>query len=977
LVQEGTPFQRPAIPGVNDRASRGKVNATQATEAWEKLETGKRGQVAKRTILSKPSTPTRSKLPSRTQTDIDKEVSKPGQSGMRARVSTARTQRQVDGLASRSSASKKRSIKKAIPGRDKVGDKDGEIWDSLTDEQKDLVKKQAEQAYQDLMDEIKQKDSDWWQDFLQQNARLKGSRKIDSDGNEWNKDSRIAGEAFTSYQLEIEDVIDEMKIELSSIRSQIAATSDPEAKKKLENKEKRLSKEIDRAQTVIDDLLTFDQMKKIDDWSLLEHLHPESRQKIFGVKVPKAQQGQYEKVFGDSKSPIKLNEPSSIFEKDLTRPKPLLGERTDRKLADLARRITRPNPERAERRRLRKEGKGKTKGQDDARDKVSRVKRRIAKAKRDIKKTIRGKRNQDQVQNDVDNARKNSKTLIKRDKDNNPVVDASTIERFQKLLVGYKPSELKKKEKSGKGKNADSFLGQIWDSQGFSALPTAVTKAEAEELIAQGWIPIQRGHGGESKNEATQFAEEYIFDPLRYITGEGGQAVGPGEYWGHPESRGWDSWIDPQSKNIGTIAMLSPKTKIISESDAEKLKRDGDTIADAVNGYLTGAGSGGKAESLDPADLVRELKAHLATVLPSDSSVWSTEVGKVYSQIFSLMEAGDTSEAKQLYNALKFMSKQTDSHRNIYAMILGYDGIDYGKSDGRLLIFNRASLAVMDNPIELKEIKEISSGIRKATPTKTKKPARGSSDSSTKVKGSSKSLDNQSWKQVGGQGGSQPGAEFEDPSGKKFYVKKQKSKLHAENEVLMSKLYEKLGVRAAKNSEGTAHISNNSPGPGVFSEWLDGSKSVNHSVEVKNPKWKKSVQDTFVTSAWLANWDGTGNGDNIKMGADGEAYIIDTGGAGLFRARGDSKGVAFGSIVGEMESLRDPRVNSLGAMYFSDIPAQEIARQVAAIGALSDAEIIQMVNSVITDSVEAKKMADTLMARRDYLVQTWGTGSRK
>jgi hypothetical protein len=323
------------------------------------------------------------------------------------------------------------------------------------------------------------------------------------------------------------------------------------------------------------------------------------------------------------------------------------------------------------------------------------------------------------------------------------------------------------------------------------------------------------------------------------------------------------------------------------------------------------------------------------------------------------------------------MSKQTDSHKNIYAMILGYDGIDYGKSDGRLLIFNRASLAVMDNPIELKEIKEISSGIRKATPTKTKKSARRSSSSSAKAKGSSKSLDNQSWKQVGGQGGSQPGAEFEDPSGKKFYVKKQKSKLHAENEVLMSKLYEKLGVRAAKNNEGTAHISGHSPGPGVFSEWLDGSRSVNHSAEVRNPQWKKSVQDTFVVSAWLANWDGTGNGDNIKMGADGKAYIIDTGGAGLFRARGDSKGSAFGPIVGEMESLRDPGVNSLGAMYFSDIPAQEIARQVAAIGALSDAEIIQMVNSVITDSVEAKKMADTLMARRDYLVQTWGTGSRK
>jgi hypothetical protein len=146
---------------------------------------------------------------------------------------------------------------------------------------------------------------------------------------------------------------------------------------------------------------------------------------------------------------------------------------------------------------------------------------------------------------------------------------------------------------------------------------------------------------------------------------------------------------------------------------------------------------------------------------------------------------------------------------------------------------------------------------------------------------------------------------------------------------------------------------------------------------VNDPKWKKSVQDTFVANAWLANWDGTGNGDNIKMGADGEAYIIDTGGAGLFRARGDSKGASWGPIVGEMESLRDPGTNSLGAMYFSDIPPQEIARQVASIGALSDADIVKMVNASITDSVEAKKMADTLIARRDYLVQTWGTGIKK
>jgi hypothetical protein len=35
IVQEGTPYSRPAIPGVNDRASGGRVDVTAATRAWQ------------------------------------------------------------------------------------------------------------------------------------------------------------------------------------------------------------------------------------------------------------------------------------------------------------------------------------------------------------------------------------------------------------------------------------------------------------------------------------------------------------------------------------------------------------------------------------------------------------------------------------------------------------------------------------------------------------------------------------------------------------------------------------------------------------------------------------------------------------------------------------------------------------------------------------------------------------------------------
>ena len=987
IVQEGTPFQRPAVPGVNDRSTGGKVNIDKAKKEWEKTETGRRGSSAARTVLrdtgsnagrqrSSRRQPSESIPGSQAKPETLSSPIKPAQGGMRSRVSTARTQRQVEGLASRSSASKKKAAKKAIPGRDKVSEKDGQIWDSLTDEQKDLAAQQAEQAYKDLMDEIKTKDSDWWSSFLQQNATVKARQKIDADGNEWNKDSRIAGEAFTSYQLAMEDAIDNMKVELSGIESQIANATDAEAKKKLENKAKRVSKEIDRAQQVIDDLLTFDQMQKSDDWSLLEHLHPENRQKILGTKVPKAQQGNYQKVFGDSKPPMKLTDPSTIFEKDLTADKPRFGDKTDRRLADFARRITRPNPERAERRRLRKAGKGKAvEDIESASDQASPLKRRIRRAKNQFLLNVKGKRNPEDIESKVNSSLKKNNHAFKRE-DGSIRIDDSAIEAMTIMTDAFKV----KKKKGAKGEavvtnaGARKSLVGLWNANSFNATPVWIREDEIPEMIEQGWIPIQRGFGKDT------YADIWLNSPKRHVTGEGAAVVGAGEYWAYTDSSGWDGYV---KGNSGVVGMVK-RDRIVESSRINAMRADHSSISKAVDSYITGAGSGGRWDKeLSAQELVQEIEETLSKMIPADSGVWNTEWGKVYQGVFQWMKTvdpKDTEKQRKAVEVLKLLNRLGDADSTIHAGFLGYDGVDFGLGDGRIVMHNRSAMLAVNEPMSLVDIKKAAKGekVKEVTEkTKVKKSSRKGSSSSTKVKGSSKSLDNKSWKQIGGQGGSQPGAEFEDPSGKKFYVKKQKSKLHAENEVLMSKLYEKLGVRAAKNSEGTAHIAGQSPGPGVFSSWLDGSKSVNHSAEVRNPRWKKSVQDTFVANAWLANWDGTGNGDNIKMGADGEAYIIDTGGAGLFRARGDSKGASFGSIVGEMESLRDPGVNSLGAMYFSDIPAQEIARQVAAIGSLSDADIRKMVNDVVTDSVEAKKLVDTLIARRDYLVQTWGTGIKK
>lgn len=828
VVQEGTPFERPAIPGINDRATGGAVDADAAKKAWKEFQknpgsstpsrelsparramregsrsvgrqvlTNRKPAAAGRKLPdSKPIK--RSGLASRLPGDkneagvnplVAKEVvrkiedvlykrdtldsfsafidglgpdggqelsaeqvfdikeaiqlydneeydmddlyssvsaavtrkkpdAKPSQSGMRSRVGKAQMDRQVNGLASRSGRSKAKSKLKAVPGLDKVDEKDGSLWASLTPEQQEVVKKNTQTAYERLQTSIK-KDKylgTWWDEFLRL-PRKKGA--TDADGNEWSEKSRISGEAFTSFEVEINRSIDVANSEIQADERALAAMrptgSDAEIKK-AENRIANKKKQVQRIQKILDDLKTYDQMDKADDWSLLEHLHPEQRKKSFGTGLQKDEINLIVSPFADGKLPkgMKVGEPSTIFEEigGVRRAKPrIIGEKGDAKLADFADRILRPNPVRAERRRLRKAGKGKTLTEESPREKISKIKRRISKAKRQVQSKIRGKRNPENIESALEKVRKRNTPLIGRDKDDNPVISRETIEGFAKLLRGYKPSEKRTKDGATKGKNADSFLGQIWDSQNFSALPTAITEEEARELISLGWIPIQRGHGGTTPSQAASWAEDYIYDPRRFITGEGGQAVGPGEYWAHPESTGWDSWIRGQSSNTATLAFLPPNSKVLTEAQASKLQQDGNSIANAIGGYITGAGSGGKAEELDPQDLVREIKQHLSSVLPMDSGVWNSEVGKVYSQIFSLMEAGNSAEGKQLYAALQFMLKQRDSHKNIYAMILGYDGVDYGKSDGRLLMFNRGALSVVGEAVvPLDKLKAIAAG---------------------------------------------------------------------------------------------------------------------------------------------------------------------------------------------------------------------------------------------------------------------------
>lgn len=198
-------------------------------------------------------------------------------------------------------------------------------------------------------------------------------------------------------------------------------------------------------------------------------------------------------------------------------------------------------------------------------------------------------------------------------------------------------------------------------------------------------------------------------------------------------------------------------------------------------------------------------------------------------------------------------------------------------------------------------------------------------------------LDTATMKKVGGQMGSNEGGLYEDASGQKWYIKKPQTAEHADNEIITGKLYERFGVdvpelrRAIIDGEA-----------GVASKWTDGVYKDASAFTSATPPHGTAVN--FAIDAYLANWDVVGlNFDNIVIKA-GKAYRIDTGGGLLFRAQGSPKGLKFGDLVDELDTLRNPVINPQSAAVFKSVTDQDIIDGIRKILAVPQAEIDSIVN---------------------------------
>jgi|GEM_PF-311641 len=210
-------------------------------------------------------------------------------------------------------------------------------------------------------------------------------------------------------------------------------------------------------------------------------------------------------------------------------------------------------------------------------------------------------------------------------------------------------------------------------------------------------------------------------------------------------------------------------------------------------------------------------------------------------------------------------------------------------------------------------------------------------------------------KKVGAQMGSNPGGVYEAESGNRFYVKAGKSADHVKNELIAAKLLRLTGARTLRfrDVEGGKHVA------------TEMSKLDKKNANDFTAKERYEAQQDFIAHAWIANWDAVGlGGDNLGV-VKGRPTALDVGGALEYRAQGSSKGKAFGDKVGEIDTLRDRKMNPDSAKMYGDMtPAQlrESARYVTSIPS-------GKIKAAVEGMGGSPELAAKLIARRDDIAK--------
>lgn len=223
-------------------------------------------------------------------------------------------------------------------------------------------------------------------------------------------------------------------------------------------------------------------------------------------------------------------------------------------------------------------------------------------------------------------------------------------------------------------------------------------------------------------------------------------------------------------------------------------------------------------------------------------------------------------------------------------------------------------------------------------------------------------VDVSGWKQVGPQGGSNPGGVFEDSHGVRHYVKfPQRDPEQANAEKLADDIYRELDI-PVKDSQLVEKNGKN----GLAGKMLKDS----HELGKTGCNKSQDVKDGYVADAYLASWDVFGmTYDNI-LHSEGRDYRVDNGGTLFFRAQGEKKNFPADK-VDELDSLIGP--GKKGALAFADLTQERIKVQAEKlVTKLTDARLKELVEGANLTGARAEAYLKALIGRRNVIAKRYG-----
>lgn len=223
------------------------------------------------------------------------------------------------------------------------------------------------------------------------------------------------------------------------------------------------------------------------------------------------------------------------------------------------------------------------------------------------------------------------------------------------------------------------------------------------------------------------------------------------------------------------------------------------------------------------------------------------------------------------------------------------------------------------------------------------------------------------WKQVGPQGGSNPGGLFESPDGIRYYVKSSKhGQTRTDNEVVAARLYTAAGIAIPEVRKATITPELGLAGSakiGVASRIVEGKKNL--ASKYTDPAYRAKIVDGFAVDAWLANWDAAGTGKDNMIEVNGEPLRVDVGGSLLYRAQGTPKGDAFGDKVTETKTLLDHSKNADAADVYGKVTKAELRASFEKhVAPITPDQIDKIVDENVSDPADRALLKQRLKARR-------------